>query len=324
MRDHQNMVFVIVGFGSIAKRHATNLQYLFPNAEIIVVSSRAKSLVSPGLSFAESLSDISAIVPRAAFICNAANEHLRVAKYFLEQDIDVFIEKPLASSLDEALELQTAFKKTNARVAVGYNLRFCESLQLLKRVVEERQYGSPVLVKAEVGQYLPDWRPGMDYKQSVSANPDRGGGALLELSHEFDYVNWIFGEPTVICGVMHNSGTLGVTVEDTVFATVQYGAVLANFTLDFLQRKATRSCKVVCENATLVWDCLENSLVATRETETEVLFAQKTPSNQMYIDQINAFLSDTNVSQSPIATFADGTKVLKTCEQIKSFSSIGT
>lgn len=323
MRDPQNKTFIIVGYGSIAKRHATNLQFLFPDADIIVISSRAKTLESYGLRFVESLVEISETVPRAAFICNGADEHLAFAKYFLERDVDVFIEKPLASSLNEALLLLETLKKTNARVAVGYNLRFCESLQVLKRAVEERSFGAPLLVKAEVGQFLPDWRPGTDYKKSVSADPDRGGGALLELSHEIDYVNWLFGEPKAICGVMHNSGTLDINVEDTVFATVQYGDILANFSLDFLQRKATRCCKVVCEDATLIWDYLSNSLVAARTTEAEILFAQQTQSNQMYIDQITTFLSDADLKQTPIATFDDGIKVLKTCEQIRNISNIG-
>ena len=76
----------------------------------------------------------------------------------------------------------------------AYNLRFLPSLQAYRERIQFGVIGKVLSVRCEIGQYLPSWRPGSDYRQAVSASRALGGGALLELSHEIDYLRWIFGE----------------------------------------------------------------------------------------------------------------------------------
>ena len=77
---------------------------------------------------------------------------------------------------------------------VGYNLRCFPSLSRFRDLIHEDLFGKPLSVRCEIGQYLPDWRPTSDYRAGVSARSDLGGGALMELSHEIDYLSWIFGD----------------------------------------------------------------------------------------------------------------------------------
>ena len=61
-------------------------------------------------------------------------------------------------------------------------------------LMQNKIVGKILSVRCEVGQFLPSWRPNIDYRESVSARKALGGGALLELSHEIDYLMWIFGD----------------------------------------------------------------------------------------------------------------------------------
>ena len=47
-------------------------------------------------------------------------------------------------------------------------------------------------VEAETSSYLPYWRKNSDYSKSYSSNKNKGGGTLLDLSHEIDYIKWLF------------------------------------------------------------------------------------------------------------------------------------
>ncbi len=71
--------------------------------------------------------------------------------------------------------------------------------------------GQTLYTSVECGSYLPDWRPGNNYKKSVSAKKDLGGGVLLELSHELDYIRWIFGEIKNIYAVSYTQRTRPTT-----------------------------------------------------------------------------------------------------------------
>ena len=77
---------------------------------------------------------------------------------------------------------------------VGYNLRHMKSLSKFREILKKKIIGKILSVRSEVGQYLPSWRINSDYKKSVSAREELGGGVLLELSHDIDYLVWLFGK----------------------------------------------------------------------------------------------------------------------------------
>ena len=71
---------------------------------------------------------------------------------------------------------------------VGYNLRYMKSLIKFREILSKKKIGKILSVRSEVGSYLPSWRKDTDYKKSVSAKKKLGGGVLLELSHDIDYL----------------------------------------------------------------------------------------------------------------------------------------
>ena len=129
-------------------------------------------------------------------------------------------------------------------------------------LINEGLVGRPLSVRCEIGQYLPSWRSDNVYRFCVSARSDLGGGVLLELSHEVDYLCWIFGEVDWVTSWVGNAGDLDIDVEDTVhliFAFKSKGLskpVIANLNLDFIRRDTTRICTVIGTEGSLLWNGL--------------------------------------------------------------------
>lgn len=173
---------LVVGYGSIGARHAEVLSVLGCRVAIV---SQQKIEKYPSYSLITQAIDTES--PDYIVIANATILHgrtlmdIRSAGY----EGDVLVEKPLVSQLDSKAIT------TDLNSYVGYNLRFHPTLQRLKQLIGAETVLS---VQAYVGQYLPDWRPGRDYRDSYSASSADGGGVLRDLSHELDLVLWLFGD----------------------------------------------------------------------------------------------------------------------------------
>ena len=171
---------LIVGLGSIGRRHLSIARALLPDAEIQVLRrERARIESVLGVTEVSSLDEAKGFLPEIIVICNAASEHINTALKFIQSSASIFIEKPISDSTREIVRLISDFETTSRILMVGYNLRYLKSLQEFRRHVSEGLIGKPLSIRCEVGQYLPSWRPKKDYRESVSAKRELGGGVLL-------------------------------------------------------------------------------------------------------------------------------------------------
>ena len=316
---------LIIGLGSIGKRHLENLKELYPNVEIIILRRKEHLSSYDGCIVVHELEEAIAFEPQAALICTPSTYHLNVAHQLLDNGVHVFIEKPISNNSDGILELKQKALANNIKVMVGYNLRFVESLIFFRALLQMGRYGATFCVKAEVGQYLPDWRPGMDYINSASALKSLGGGALLELSHELDYLSWIFGQPTYVIGQSLKVSNLEIDVDDLVMAQVGYEnndiCTNASIHLDFLQRRAFRQCKAICEKGTIIWDAIADNVILFTDKEEEVLFQGDMNRNISYLSEIKVFIDAIeNDSDIPIC-IDDALTVMSLVDAIRSSTS---
>ena len=70
-------------------------------------------------------------------------------------------------------------------------MRFNPLIQFIKNKIKNKKIWS---INIFCGSYLPNWRKNRDYRFTSSARKRLGGGVILDLSHELDYIQWIFGE----------------------------------------------------------------------------------------------------------------------------------
>ena len=247
---------LIVGLGSIGRRHLSNLRKL--GCEVSVCMRALETAEATrrefGIATFASLTDAVSWKPNAVLIANPTSEHLKVAFWAVEHDCHVFIEKPLAHSLDGIDDFLRLAEERKRYVAVGCNLRFHPAMEAIHASVSEGRIGRLLTARAEVGQYLPDWHSGVDYRHEYSARAELGGGALLTLIHELDYVYWIGGEVMESIGMLTKASTLEINVEDVAEIICRHvSGALTSVHMDFLDRTYNRRSRWVGELGTIEW-----------------------------------------------------------------------
>jgi predicted dehydrogenase len=313
---------VVVGLGSIALRHRRNLKLLFP--EVLIIAVPASGRVSnQNVEFADKiiLTLEEAIKEKIdiAIVASPASFHAIHVKPLLLAGIPSLVEKPVTSNLQDAQGLIRIHKETDTPTAIGYCLRYMPSSIKMKELLGQNIIGNIYNAFVSVGQYLPDWRPSKDYKNSVSAKKSLGGGALLELSHEIDYIQWLLGSMKVHYAQLRSSSELNLEVEELVdVILVSDTGTVCNIHLDFLQKKASRTCSFIGEKGRLDWDLLSNTIVLHTGEGGEVLFSEADwDSNQMYLSLLTDFLDLAAGRKNSSIDLEQATKTVELIESIK-------
>ena len=317
---------LIIGFGSIGARHARVVKALYPNIEIGILHQRKKTSphVSNNYEFFN-IEDALAFEAQIAIIANPSPFHVLVAKSFANAGIHLLIEKPLSDSMSQVETLFEIAKKNHSLITVGYNLRFIKSLQKFKSIIEDGLIGRVNSVQCSVGQYLPSWRPGTDYRKSVSANSRLGGGALLELSHELDYLIWIFGSVEWVQAFIGRQSNLEIDVEDSVCLVMQHmgrngnGSIPASVNLDFIRHDSTRSCTAIGTLASLRWDGV-NDRVEIWEANSDgwiELYKGDSGRDESYASQFSNFMNAISEDDQEKVKLNNGVAALNLIEKIR-------
>jgi predicted dehydrogenase len=252
---------LIVGLGSIGRRHARNWAALGAG-EVWVCRQANRPQPEPlGIRVRE-FHDLDAALaarPEAVIVTNPTSLHVETACAALRAGAHVLVEKPLGHCLDAVSDLLAA---ANGRVLmVGYNLRFMPELQRLRHHLQTGVIGKPLSVRAEMGEFLPDWHPWEDYRHSYSAKRALGGGAVLTFSHELDSVCWLLGAPAAVTAVARRVSSLDVETEDVAELILEFpSGALASVHVDYLRRPQRRAIEVVGEAGVLRWEYEGNHL----------------------------------------------------------------
>jgi predicted dehydrogenase len=242
---------LVVGVGSIGRRHAQVLDAL--GCTVSVVSRRRGASFDwptwPTIADAVTVARPTYVVLARETAAHATDVRELAAAGFTGR---LLVEKPLTSE-PTPLPL-SGF----GRVAVAYNLRFHP---VLERLRDEVGGAHALTVTAHAGQHLSTWRPGTDHRRSYSADATAGGGVLRDLSHELDYLQWLFGGWRSVAAHGGNSGALGIRSDDAWGVLLELERCpLVSLQLDYLDRLGQRRVVVTTEDRTLVADLVSDQL----------------------------------------------------------------
>lgn len=314
---------LIVGLGSIGKRHLRIARELMPSADIRVLRHEATNEIADysNGSFSR-VEEAVAFSPQLAVIANPAPFHIPVAQALAENGVHLLVEKPLSASLSGVTDLIETCRQKDTALLTGYNLRFLPSLQYFRDALGTNRIGSVISVRAEIGQFLPSWRPESDYRNGVSAKQALGGGALLELSHEIDYLRWIFGEVEWVTATLTRQSRLEIDVEDSAHLVLGFTSTMGSHQLigtvnmDFIRHDTTRLCTAIGERGTLRWNGVAGEVgVYEQEVgEWRTLFSQHQKRDDSYLSEWQNFLACASGSTRPVITGEDGLMVLEIIE----------
>lgn len=312
------MKFLFVGLGSIGQRHLRNLHALGHRDFLAYRTAKEIHAIETeyGIRRVSSYEGGLAAKPDAVFITNPTSFHVSYALRALRKGCHVFVEKPLSSAIDGVSELAVAAKDQNRILYVGYHLRFHPVLQAIKTLLDGGVLGKLIAAHIEVGEYLPDWHPGEDYRQGYAARKDLGGGVILTLSHELDYALWLFGPAHSVYCLGGSRSDLLLDVEDVAKMLIEFDSgCIADIHVDYLQRPPRRTFQLIAEKGKVEWDYFSDRAYIfwyDRAKETgELRLPAGFEKNVMYRDEVSHFIRVIKGEEQPRVPMADAVDTLR-------------
>jgi len=316
------MKALVIGYGSIGKRHIKNLSSI-PNMKIIVNTkrNRDKFLENKNCITYTSLELCIKEKPNFAIICNETIYHVDTAIKLAKAGIHIFIEKPLSNSLKNLKKLLDITDKNKIITHVGSVLRFHPCIKKIKEIIANEELGRILSVYVENGSYLPDWHPGENYRKSYAAKKNLGGGVVLTCIHEIDYLYWFFGKINETVSYTKQLSDLEVSVEDISSILFLFkNNIIGQVHLDYFQIPNSRTCKIIGTKGTLVCDLESNFVkifnIKSKRWKTK-LKLEKYNKNQMHLDELNNFISCIKNNLKDYNDINQGAYVLKIALSVK-------
>ena len=271
------MKAIIIGGGSIGSRHSKNLNELGVETKTVDVVE---------------IDNIDTILQETkfdmGFVCSPNIYHIGHCIKLASNGIPIFCEKPFYSynkGIDELLEI---IESNNITTMVGCNLRFNKSVQSIN---PDSKY-----ISAYFGYDLKKWRPESDHLKSYSANKHLGGGVLLDVIHELDYLYYKFGSIKSITYIKDKLTDITNDTEDLVVGRVEFDSgTIADFSLNYL-----------CENYQRYYDILENGILKRVDVRVD---------EKDYVDQIIHFIDCIKNNKECINNFTEANNLLKRITQ---------
>ncbi len=307
------MRILIIGPGSIGSRHLRNLLSL--GYDQLSVVSRSGVLQNEFSNLPVYTSISGALASNSfdvAIICSPTSNHSDDLRKLLDAKINkIYLEKPVSHSLEHMDELKELATTNGANITVGFDLHFDPGMQRVKHLITENTIGKVVSVNAVVGQYLPDWRPQQDYRIGMSAKKESGGGVMLDLIHEFDYLLWLMGSVDKISCQYSYTGALEIATEDVCDVLLRFKSrATGTIHLDYLQQKLVRNCMITGTEGSICWNLADRLVTWIDFSKNENQFSYENfDRNDRFIQIMKSFLQ--NESDERLTNFEQGIESLK-------------
>lgn len=294
---NKNIKIIIIGFGSIGKRHYSNLSKLgYKNVYVYDID---KKRIDKGVKSIDELSQKNLSQFKIAFICNPTSLHIKTALKCAESGCHLFIEKPLSNSKKDIEKLINLCKSKKLITMTACNLRFEPCLRKIKNLMDSNYLGKIYAIYLEYGRYLPYQRQGRDYRKVYASSKKLGGGIVLDDIHDFDLLFWFnnFEKIDRVNLIFDKLGKLEMDVEDIANATFCFeNNVIGNVRCDYLQQYKHKNCKIIGEKGNLNWNFREDVVYFEYFNKTKGEQAKKifqptfNDSDGPYIDEIKYYL----------------------------------
>ncbi|HXG51797.1 MAG TPA: Gfo/Idh/MocA family oxidoreductase [candidate division Zixibacteria bacterium] len=310
--------FLVLGCGSIGKRHIRNLRALGAR-EIVVFdvapARRGEAAAAFGVKAVKKLEEAWEERPAACVVAVPTAFHVELALEAARRGIHLFIEKPLSHTARNVDRLLAEVRRRDIVTLVGCNLRFHPGLSQVKRLLAKEAVGRVAAARIEAGQYLPDWHPGEDYRRGYSARRALGGGVILDAIHEIDYARWLLGEVTAVTAMAAKLSRLEIDTEDVAALLLRFaGGALGEIHLDYIQRAYSRTCQIIGDEGTIRWDYTAGEVRWYSARSGRWRLFSNPPGwepNRMYLDEMEHFLRCLERKEKPALDAFEAARVLE-------------
>lgn len=266
------MEFLIVGYGSMGQRHARNLRKICAKNGLScsIDLLRTRSTDAPeGIRGVYTSKDQFPGTYDAIFITNPTAAHYETLVDLIELSGAFFIEKPVFDRTDYDLDFLDREEKV---LYVAAPMHYKPAISWLK---EHFDFSEAFSLRSISSSYLPDWRPGVDYRKTYSAHKDMGGGVAIDLIHEWDYLQYLIGFPERVHSIIAKRSDLEIDSDDVALYIADYGDKTAEIHLDYFGRVPLRKLEIFTKEDTVECDLLTDTISFLKAGEQIVLTEER-------------------------------------------------
>lgn len=323
------MKFLIAGLGSIGRRHFRNLIAL-GEKDIVLLRTRNATLPEDELAGFPVETDLQEALkkhkPEAVIVANPTSLHLEIAIPAAQAGCHILLEKPVSHSLERLDELKSIAEKSGSKILVGFQFRYHPTLNQARELIQANVLGKLLTVHVHWGEYLPQWHPWEDYRQSYAARADLGGGVILTLTHPLDYLRYVVGEIEALSSLRGHVSPLEIDVEDVAEIGLRFtrGAV-GGMHVNYFQRPPVHRLEIVGTNGTLRWDNADGILHLHKFPAAFGSYSAQPPApvvetfsppegferNQLFVAQTRHFIDVARGEAEPVCRLEDGILALR-------------
>jgi len=255
------MRFFVIGLGSMGKRRIRNLQFLGEN-DIIGFDTQEKRLKECNEKYKiKTYSDIRDAIkenPDVFIISTPPDHHIGYEFLATANNKPFFCEAGVSSvGLNELI---AECRKRKIFAAPSATFRFNSSVIKIKEIISSGEIGNPVSLTYHMGQYLPDWHPYENIKDFYVGKPETAATREM-VPFELEWLTWIFGDISEIFCIRGKVSSLPVEINDVYQTIFRFeSGVIGHLLVEVVSRTPVRSLRVVCEEGTIEWDWLEDTV----------------------------------------------------------------
>jgi len=292
---------LIVGFGSIGKKHAEILTSLGCTVDLVTSQTIDQYKTFTKLSTVD--------FEKYGYIikANATNKHIDDLQFIDSKTHNkiILVEKPIFMD-------KQRYEPKNNQIFVAYNLRFTNIIGQIKSLISDKK---ALFCGVYTGSYLPNWREGIEYSKRYSAKKEEGGGVLLDLSHEIVYLQWLLGDFDILFGINNIISNLNINSDDvaTFIAKTNLGCIV-NCTIDYICKLPKRDITIHTDEFTIIADLVNGILKLISSDGESTIFEYKDDTKHSYFTMHKNILAS---NFDFVCKYTDGLKVLKTIESLR-------
>ena len=321
------MKILIAGLGSIGRRHFRNLIAL-GETDLILLRTRKATLPDDELAGYPVETDIHDALqkhkPDAVVVANPTSLHLDIAIPAAKAGCHILLEKPVSHSQEGLDALQKAAQKSGSKILVGFQFRYHPTLNKARELIRSGTLGQVLTVHAHWGEYLPNWHPWEDYRQSYAARADLGGGVIGTLTHPLDYLRYLLGEIDALWSFNGHFSPLEMDVEDAAEIGLKFtSGAIGGVHVNYVQRPPVHRLEIVGTNGTLRWDNADGILHFYKMPAPFGSYSEAPPApveetfhlpdgfdrNDLFLAQTRHFLDIARGKAEPVCTLEDGIRI---------------
>lgn len=287
---------LVIGAGSIGERHIGILQEL-GFSQILVYRQRRlplRNIPEHAVTVFSSWTEVADRRPFAAIICTPTAQHSAQLRDCLRLGMHVLVEKPLSGQTEELQDFASLMDPQEPlHVQIAYMLRYHPAIERVQEHIQSGRFGPLLHSQSYWGEYLPDWHPWEDYRDSYAARRELGGGVALTLSHDIDLACWLHGGlPEQAQVLKQDFSPLEVNVESAADLLLRFpGGAQANIHLNFFERIPRRQYRLVFQEASVTIDYFANQLTEQSASGMERIDFPDFQRNQMFSKQAADFFT---------------------------------